>query len=255
MTNKTHYIGFDREKAVDSATTGPQLKTVTALPGSPTDPESGRHCEDSRRANEPRVARTIVQFILADRRMRIDQRRLMAHRPPFAVQTELEGVVVRNEFYEGHEPLECTDDTQSAALTGKDLPEWIERDAHTSDQVAFLAECWGMPPDINRPTVQAIQDPDAPGPAQTYREPSLADQPDDTMVPMTVLDCRVPQRGWEHEYGVPSYLVGAAADLYHHRKRVANPDVAVIDAAILRLYGPWITQDAASSPIKHEDQS
>ena len=148
MTIKTHYIGFDREKAVDSATTGAEIKTLTDLPGGLTDPESGRHCENSRPANDPRDASAIFQFILGDRRMRIDQPRLMAHRRPFAAQTELDGVVVRMEFYEGHEPLECTDDTQSAELSGKDLPEWIERDAHTYDPVAFLVEWWGMPPDI-----------------------------------------------------------------------------------------------------------
>jgi hypothetical protein len=72
------------------------------------------------------------------------------------------------------------------------------------------------------------------------------------MEPMTLLDRRVPQRGWEQEYGVPNFVIGAADVLYYHRKRVANRDVELIDAAILRLYLPWFRRAARSSPIPRQ---
>lgn len=58
--------------------------------------------------------------------------------------------------------------------------------------------------------------------------------------PTSLLDTRVPQPGHEAANGVPDLLVAAAAVLYSARNTVSDADVAVIDAAILRLYGPYI---------------
>ncbi len=106
--------------------------------------------------------------------------------------------------------------------------------------------------EISEPEPADIQDPDTPGSSPSSSVGSVSIQPEDARVPLPLFDRRVPQRGWEREYGVPAYLIGAADVLYHHRKSVANTDAAVIDAAILRLFGPWIRRCALSSPIPQE---
>ena len=59
--------------------------------------------------------------------------------------------------------------------------------------------------------------------------------------PCTLLDTRVPQPGREEsDYGVPSYIVAAAATLYRARNTASSPEVHVIDAAIMRLYLPGL---------------
>jgi len=122
----------------------------------------------------------------------------------------------------------------------------MERDPLTYDPVAFLAEFLDMPRAITKATLQAIRDSDTPQSAPSSSVRSLSKEPDDRMAPLTLLDRGVPQWGWEQEYGVPSSLIGVADDLFRHRTRAAKPEVAVIDSAILRLFGPWIRQDAAS---------
>ena len=250
MTIKTHFVGFDGEKAVDSPMTQTQINAVTALDCALVDPVSGLPPDDLRWANDPSESGTIFQLILWDRRVRIDQHGSTEDAPPFAVLTELDGVVVRLEFYEGHDPLECTYDLRSAGrLRGKNLRRWTERDPHTDDPVAFLVELLGVPREFSKLTLQAIQDPDTPMSAPSCYQTSSSDHPDERMVPTTLLDRRVPQRGWEQEYGVPSYLIGAADVLYHHRKRVASPDIGVIDAAIIRLYGPWMRRPSGPRDV------
>lgn len=59
---------------------------------------------------------------------------------------------------------------------------------------------------------------------------------------LTTLDIRVPQPGMEKDYGVPAYLVKAAAVLYQCRNKASDIDVDGIDKAILRLYRPYIQQ-------------
>jgi len=83
----------------------------------------------------------------------------MADRPAFAVATVANDAVVRLEFYEGHDALECTYDLRSAALQGKDLPRWLERDPLAYDPVAFLKEFLGLPEDFPRPLRDAIHEP------------------------------------------------------------------------------------------------
>lgn len=130
-----------------------------------------------------------------------------------------------------------------------DPPGHMHPAPQSRDPLAFLAQFWGIRPEISKPAFKAIANPDTSGLSPSSSASSLSDHCEDAKLPTTLLDRRVPQRGWEQEYGVPSYLIGAADILFYHRKRVANPDVAVIDAAILRLYGPWIKRHAASSRI------
>lgn len=57
----------------------------------------------------------------------------------------------------------------------------------------------------------------------------------------TVLDMRVPQPGREVEdYGVPAVLLPAVDALRQQRNTCSDPDVAVLDAALLRLLHPWV---------------
>jgi hypothetical protein len=184
--------------------------------------------------------------------MRVDRARLMVIRPPSKVRSGREGAVVRVEFYVGDDQLESTEGHRSAAPPGVDLPQSTERGSHAGSSIAFEEPVSGMRPGSDKSPLRANHDPATPRPAQSFAAPSLTEQSHDAMLPPTVHDHRVPQRGWEREYGVPAYLIGAADVLYYHRKRAANRDVAAIDAAILRLYGPWIRRDASSSPIPQD---
>lgn len=103
-------------------------------------------------------------------------------------------------------------------------------------------------PGFNDPEPQPIRMPETPATPPLPAGRWLPDQPDDPALPLGLDDRRFPRRGWEQDYGVPHYLVGAADVLYYHRRQIAEPDMAVIDAALLRLYQPWIRQDAAWSP-------
>jgi len=248
-------IDFDREKTVDSATTRNRINSVTPTAGAHTDSESGGPRPDRRGANEPRDACAIVQFLPGERRMRIALQRELVDRPSSVVLADGDGAVVRVEYYEGHEQLVCAGEARSAAPPGEDLPKRTERAPQTCDPAAIRAESGGTRSEIREPALQAIQDLDTPGALPSSSTRSLSGQPDGANVPVALLDRRVPQRGWEQEYGVPTYLIGAADVLYHHRKWVANTDAAVIDAAILRLFGPWIRRHAASSPIPQQVRS
>ena len=56
-----------------------------------------------------------------------------------------------------------------------------------------------------------------------------------------LLNTRVPQPNRETaDYGVPPFVVDAAAVLYHHRNACPEEEIEIVDQAIVRLYQPWI---------------
>lgn len=128
-----------------------------------------------------------------------------------------------------------------------------KRDPQPYIALAFPADVSDTRPGISKSTCQPIEETVAPWSAPGSRARSLTGQPDDTTFPATLRDRRVLRRGWEREYGVTSYQIGTAV-LDHDCKCVANPQVAVIDAAILRLYGPCIGRDAAARAIPRKVQ-
>ena len=152
------FIGHNGEKVVDSVTTQTQIDALVSLPSAIA--EEGELIPWSA-LNDPTEARTLLQFVLTDRRQRVDQGHLMANRPPIAVATVVDGTVVRLEFYEGHDALQKTFDLRSPDLQGKTLPDWMERDPQAYDPVAFLQEAFGLPPAFTRPLLNvAHQDPE-----------------------------------------------------------------------------------------------
>ncbi len=175
------YVSANGECVVDSATTIAQIEAVSSLACALTDPDSGEPLEGWTWANDPDEPRTLFQFILGDRRVRVDQKTFMADRPPFAVATVLDGIVIRLEMYEGHDALECTYDFRSPPLRGKELPRWMETDPQAYDPVAFLQQAFGVPPEISKPMLQATHDPGMPGLAPSYRpDPTVpSDVPDE----------------------------------------------------------------------------
>jgi len=94
--------------------------------------------------DNPEEPRTILQFIVADRSRRIDSKTLMADRPPFALATIQAGRIVRLEFYEGHDALECSYDFRAPELADKALPRYLDADPQAYDPAAFLRGL-GMP--------------------------------------------------------------------------------------------------------------
>jgi hypothetical protein len=167
MTTTTMFVGVDGEKVVSGAETEAQIAAVCAL-------ECALRSSDGSEAvtwldcNDPAEPRTLFQCILVDRRRRVDAHTFMADRPAFAVVTAVDGRVVRLEFYEGHDALECTFDLRSAELQGKSLPRFMDVDPQAYDPAAILADVFGLPPEITRPVIEATHDPDTPG---LYRDP------------------------------------------------------------------------------------
>ncbi len=251
MPIKTDFIDFEREKAEDCATT--QNQTKGAVPEvAQTESERVGLPQYWRLAKDPREVRAIFRFILADRRVRVERPRLLLVRPPSSGSAQRDGAEAREEFFEGHDEIERSDQIRSPAQPADESPKWMEPNEQTDDPAEFLAEVSRARYRFSEPTRQTTQHPDAPGSAPSSPEQSLSGQSGDTVGPTSLLDRRVSQRDWEREYGVPYCLIGAADVLYYHRKRVASAEVAEIDAAILRLYGPWIRRHAASSPIPQD---
>ncbi len=71
---------------------------------------------------------------------------------------------------------------------------------------------------------------------------------------VALLDRRRPQRGWEQAYGVPYALSEAADVLYFERQGAVNSDLDAIDAAILRLFWPWLRRATGRGPIAQETE-
>ncbi|MFW5794517.1 MAG: hypothetical protein ACOCV1_03430 [Bacillota bacterium] len=65
--------------------------------------------------------RIVLNKILADRKERVDNNTLMADRPPFAIFTVEDDVVVRFEYFEGHNSLKQIYDIRSKKLKQKIL--------------------------------------------------------------------------------------------------------------------------------------
>lgn len=96
--------------------------------------------------DNPEEPLTILQYVVRDRKLRIDQGKIMADRPPFAVVTIRDQRVVRLEFYEGHDALECTYDLRAPELQGVKLPRYLERDPQAYDPVEYLKSAGLVPP-------------------------------------------------------------------------------------------------------------
>jgi len=95
--------------------------------------------------DDPKEPRTIFQFVLRDRIQRIDNRRLMADRPPFAVITIHGNRAVRLEFYEGHDALELSHDLRAPELKGVKLPLFLEKDPQAYDPMEYLKSIGAVP--------------------------------------------------------------------------------------------------------------
>jgi len=156
------YIGHDGTQVVDSTETQRQIDAVKALVCALVTPESKEAVSWSD-LDDPAEPRTLFQFILGDRRLRVDRQRLMADRPPFAVVTEHDGHAVRLEMYEGHDYLECTYDLRAPKLAGLVLPMYMASDPQAYDPAKFLTRTFGVPEEWIRAMQRATHDPSMPG--------------------------------------------------------------------------------------------
>ena len=147
------YLGHDGERVVNSATTQKQIDAVrsldSALVGATGDPIAWDELDDR---DEPR---TLFQFILQDRRRRVDEHVAMADRPPVAVVSAIGNRAVRVEMYEGHDALVKTEDLRALELQGRQLPDWMDRDPYAYDPVAFLERTLGLPSEFTGPLLAA----------------------------------------------------------------------------------------------------
>ena len=166
MTTAVMFIGVNGEKVVSGAETEAQITAVCALECALQSPDGEPITWAD--VNDPKEPMSLFQYVLADRRRRVDKHTFMADRPAFAVLTAVGNRAVRLEYYEGHDALECTYDLRSPELQGKPLPRFMDVDPQAYDPAAFLADVFGIPPEVARPLVEGMHDPDTPG---LYRDP------------------------------------------------------------------------------------
>jgi hypothetical protein len=132
---RTLFIGFNGEEVVDSVETQRQIDEVKNLE---CDLEYKGEKLSWDLLDDLSEPRTLFQFVLGDRRIRVDQHTLMADRPPIAVVTTVGNKAVRLEFYEGHDALKLTYDFRASELEGKDIPRWLETDPQAYNPFKFL---------------------------------------------------------------------------------------------------------------------
>jgi transcriptional regulator of met regulon len=148
-------IGVDQkgEKVVGSEKTRQQIERVKKLEcalqhkGKPFDWSA---------FDNPDEPRTLFQAILKDREMRVDNKTLMADRPPVAVITVIGDRAVRLEYYAGHDALELVYDVRAKELERQSLPRWMERDPHAYDPSEFLEKTFGISQEVSKPLLDCV---------------------------------------------------------------------------------------------------
>jgi len=84
--------------------------------------------------------RVLFNSILADRKIRVDQKIPLADRPKFAICTIINDVCERIEFYEGHDRLEKTFDLRSKRLAKMNLEDFLTEDEYGYEPIKFLKQ-------------------------------------------------------------------------------------------------------------------
>lgn len=102
------FVGHDGDQVLDSTTTQQQIDTLVALPSALV--SDGGKAIPWKALNDPAKPRSLLQFVLSDRRRRVDEHAFVTDRPAIAVATVVHGAVVRFEFYQGHDALSKTHD-------------------------------------------------------------------------------------------------------------------------------------------------
>ena len=121
MTTKKIYIGISEGRAITSQETEKQIEEIRKYPLELVYQSEKVSWDDLIGENEKGTK--ILTGIVKDRKARIDNKTLMANRPPFAVITIQEGKIIRLEYYEGHDYLSKVYDVRSPELIGKEMKD------------------------------------------------------------------------------------------------------------------------------------
>ena len=148
-----YFIGADGEQVINSEKTQKQIDEVKKLK---CNLQNEGEALTWKAFDDPEESRTLFQSILRDRKIRVDEKTLMADRPAFCVITEHEGEAVRLEYYEGHDALKQVYDIRAKELEGKELPNFMESDPQAYDPAKFLKDFFGMSEDFTRPIIEEI---------------------------------------------------------------------------------------------------
>ncbi|MEW6170662.1 MAG: hypothetical protein AB1472_03810 [Candidatus Omnitrophota bacterium] len=143
------FIGVDGKKVVSLKETLKQIEKAKTYELA-LETEQGEKVEWIH-LDDPDEFRTLFQFIVADRRSRVDKKIFMADRPSFCVLTIWNNQIVRLEFYEGHDALSLVYDIRSKELQGKKLPNFMDEDPQAYDPAKFLKETFGFPEEFTKP--------------------------------------------------------------------------------------------------------
>ncbi len=128
------FVGSNGEQAVSTTVTQQQIDQLETLRCDlVTDDGEPVAWAD---VNNPAEPRTLFQFIMGDRKHRVDEQTPMANQTPLAVATVIDDTCVRLEFYEGYDTLKKTHDLRSEELRGVELKDFIKTAEQILEDVA-----------------------------------------------------------------------------------------------------------------------
>lgn len=119
-------IGIFNDEAADSKTTIKQIQEVKKYELCLQD-ENGNPITWEQLDN-PKNECTLFQTIINDRKLRIDQKIIMADRPNFCVVTIDGNKIIRLEYYQGHDSLSLVYDIRTKEYCGKPMENYLDND-------------------------------------------------------------------------------------------------------------------------------
>ena len=150
---KIHVIGIKDDKTCSSMDTKKQIKNMKNFELDLSEENKKVTWNDIDNPEEPR---TILQAIIKDRELRVDKRKLMADRPPFAVFTTQWNRIIRLEFYEGHDALKKVYDIRNEHFQKINMSDYLEKDPQAYDPVEFLYKTFGLRKEFTEPLLKKI---------------------------------------------------------------------------------------------------
>jgi hypothetical protein len=154
MNIKKYYIGVDGESVVSSEKTKEQIKEIFLKFCDLINEETKKKLSWNDFYNDD--DRSLFKYILNDRKLRVDNNKFMADRPPFCVLTEKDNRIIRLEYYQGHDSLKLVYDIRNHELMNKELPNFLDKDENGYNPSEFLEKVFGISKDITKPILDKL---------------------------------------------------------------------------------------------------
>lgn len=240
MPSRSEFIEFDLEMTGAGALVRKPIGGGQIPARARAESESGCPPPGGCRTHGRWEERALLRFDVGDRSTRPDAP-ASADSSQSPRRSGRDRVLSRVEICLGHDPLEMIDDAWAAETTAALRPDREGTVPRAHDPAGRCESSEAAP--------RALPVAPSPGTPGRPAGPSLPGRPDEMAGPWALLDRHFAQRGWEHDYGVPSYIIAAADALYLHRERAADSDLDEVDTAILRLFWPWLRRVPGLGPV------